>query len=261
MRYAAILLVALALPARAELIPFTDEGDYLAALATRGYGTIEEGFEDDAAWGTVRTTIVGGTHTAPSITHLGLTWTSNNSVSDVTTGHGPALTGEWGFFVLPHGDYANGIGDGFRATSAAAGLLHGAGGWIETNTPFARVNLILDGSRVVNFENVVIGTQHQFLGVIDTDGFLAVEVRETEGTINDQKYIFGDDFTFAVAVPEPSTALLLGLALAACGGWRSLRRHVHPPRTSTGLRRTHGRRRDDQGSGDLPRSVGARDVL
>lgn len=200
----AIVLIAAAESATAEAVAYTSETDYLNALGVLGLPSISESFEDDAAWGSVRSTIVGGNHTAPSITSQGITWTSNNSVSQVTTGPGPARTGDWGFYTLPHGDFANGIGDGFRLT--AAGPLFAVGGWVETNTPFAKVHFIINDSLIVDFDDLQIGTQHQFLGVIDTAGFATLEVREVEGVLEDQKFIFADDFT--IAVPEPSMCVL-----------------------------------------------------
>ena len=48
-----------------------------------------------------------------------------------------------------------------------------------------------DGENCV--DNAIIGTQPEFFGVIDSDGFAAFEFRELEGTIDDAKYIFTDD--------------------------------------------------------------------
>jgi hypothetical protein len=44
-----------------------------------------------------------------------------------------------------------------------------------------------------------LGTAHRFWGVIDTDGITEFEFLETEGTLEDQKFMFADDFTFAAA--------------------------------------------------------------
>lgn len=199
-----IVLVTAAQPGLAAPVAYTSETDYLDALGVIGLPSFAESFEDDAAWGSVRSTIVGGNHTAASVTSQGITWTSNNSVSQVTTGPGPARTGGWGFYSLPHGDFANGIGDGFRLT--AAGPMFAVGGWVETNTPFAKVHFVIDDSLTIDFNDLQIGTQHQFLGVIDTAGFATLEVREVEGVLEDQKLIFADDFT--IAVPEPNACVL-----------------------------------------------------
>jgi hypothetical protein len=179
-------------------VAFTDEAAYLNAINLLPAQTVFEGFEDDAAWGDVRSTIVGGTHTAPAVTSHGMVWSANNDVSQVTTGPGAARTGDWGFYELPHGEYANGIGDGFRVSSPID--LYGVGGWVRTNTPFAEVNFVLDGSTVVDFGDPVIGTQPRFFGVVESLGFHELEVREIEGAAEDQKFIFADDFTIARAV-------------------------------------------------------------
>jgi hypothetical protein len=177
---------------------FTDESTYLDTIGLLTGQFVFEGFEDDAAWGAVRSTIVGGIYTAPAVSSQGLVWSANNDVSQVTTGPAAARTGNWGFFQLPHGDYVHGVGDGFRVDSALD--MYGFGGWVETNTPYAEVNLLLDGVTVLDFGDPVIGTEPQFFGVIDADGFREVEVREIEGSIDDQKYIFADDITIARSV-------------------------------------------------------------
>ncbi len=183
---------------RAQVVEYTDEANFLMDVATQGFIAIQEGFEDDAAWGTVRSTISGGQNTALSITNLGMTWSANNAVSQITTGPGPARTGNWGFFALPHGDYANDVTDGWVGTGGQS--LVAIGGWI-TGTFGGRVNIILDGNEQnpIDFggDNAISGG-HRFLGVINPAGFSSFEIRETEGTIGDQKFLFADDFTFAL---------------------------------------------------------------
>ena len=123
-----LVVVVLAHRAQAEITTYIDETDYLNAIASHGYSTMSEGFEDDAAWGGVRDST-----TAPSVTSQGITWTANNANSGVTTGSGPARTGSWGFFTDPHGDFGDGVGDGWIGTSSQT--LYGVGGWLDTNTP------------------------------------------------------------------------------------------------------------------------------
>lgn len=183
--------------AQPQVTEYTDETAFLADLAAQGFIAVQEGFEDDAAWGTVRSTIIDGNHTAPSINNLGMTWSANNGVSEITTGPGPARTGNWGFYVLPHGDYANNITDGWVGMGAQP--LVAIGGWI-TGTFGGRIDIILDGNEQnpVDFGgDNAMGAGHRFLGIIDSGAFSTFEIRETEGTIGDQKFIFADDFTFA----------------------------------------------------------------
>jgi hypothetical protein len=197
MKIAALLLSLLvaAGTAAAAVTVYTSESAYLAALAGLGHDAVVESFEDDAAWGHVRSTIGGGFHTAPSVTNLGVVWTPNNPNSGVTTGHGPARTGEWGFYEYPHGDFANGVNDGW--VMSAVTVLYGMGGWFETNTFGAQISLTLDGVQVV--QDFPLDYAHQFLGVIETDGFVDCEVREIEAGGDEALYIFADDFTFGVA--------------------------------------------------------------
>lgn len=204
----------------ADILVFNDQPSYVASVLALGFAPVREGFEDDDAWGLVRSTISGGFQTAPSVTHLGITWTSNQANSEVTTGSGAARTGEWGFYSYPHGD-PPAIGDGFTGTSSSP--IYGVGGWIRTNTPPAGISLWLDkglsGEWEVDFQgNDSLDTGHRFFGAINTDGFTRFDFLETEFGNDELKFIFADDFTFAMtAIPEPepwlAIAMLLGLAL------------------------------------------------
>ena len=60
----AAMLLWVAGTAAAQVTKYTDEAAYLAALATLGYSTFQEGFENDAVWGSVRSSIQG-TNSAP----------------------------------------------------------------------------------------------------------------------------------------------------------------------------------------------------
>lgn len=211
----------------AEPKVYLDEASFLNELAAMGYAAVHEGFEDDAAWGAVRSP-----SKAPSVSSQGVVWTSNNLSSEITTGNGPALTGDWGFYSLPHGSYGEPdpgascfnpeeCGDGFRAT-AGNGAFVAHGGWVETNTPFAKLGIYLGnypdnpvdlgetcdppGSENCS-GNDVLGTESKFFGVIDPVGFVQIEYRELEGKLEppgdgDLKYIFADDFYFSLGAGE-----------------------------------------------------------
>jgi len=181
---------------------YLDEAAFLDALGALGLDATPEGFEDDQVWSSARSTVPDGTYTASSVTSLGIRWTANNDAGEITTGPGPARTGDWGFFTLPHGSYLTGVDcylpgsctDGFVGTSSPR--LYGVGGWI---TAFfgSKIEIILDGSRVAGFgDNAGAGNSHKFFGVIDPDGFHSFEFHELEGTIEDAKYIWADDFRF-----------------------------------------------------------------
>jgi len=188
-----ILCLSLSASARSQIVSYTDETAYLHALELRGYIASHESFEDDAAWGDLRSS-----RTAPSNVNLGITWSSSSENNGITTGQGPARTGTWGFFSLPHGDYENGIGDGFSGTGNRP--LVAIGGWLSTNTPTAKVSLFLDGDELNSADfgdNAFLGSQSRFFGVIHPDGFSRFDFRELEGKLENQKFIFADDFTFA----------------------------------------------------------------
>jgi hypothetical protein len=208
----AAMLLWIMVPAHAQVTTYTDEDAYLAALAN----TFQEGFENDAVWGSVRSSIPGEINSAPSITSMGIIWASNHTATnDITTGIGAANTGDWGIYDPDHGFATGTLGqcdvetpppecflhDGVSGTREPGGdTLHGVGGWIRTTTPFARINIILDGATTVDFDNIQLGTAFLFFGLIDTNGFNSFEIRETEGTVGDPKFIFADDFTFSTGL-------------------------------------------------------------
>jgi hypothetical protein len=180
-----------------QIQTYIDETAFLNALGAQGYTGIQEGFEDDGVWGSVRSG-VSGQNTAPSVSNLGITWVSSSPNNEVTTSQGAAHSGNWGFYSLPHGDYENGITDGWRGTGDQP--LVAIGGWVDTNTPVAGIAIFLDGDEQnpADFGDAnALGGQPQFFGVIQPVGFSVFDFRETEGTIGDQKFIFGDDFTVA----------------------------------------------------------------
>jgi len=172
------------------------EASYLAKLTELGYASFQEGFESDAAWGAARQP-----NTQPLVTSQDVGWTPNNLVSGITTGSGPARTGNWGVYELPHGDPTGAptdwLRDGFMGTWIGADSLLAVGGWLTSNTGGAKTRFVLDGVEV-GFANPRLSTLFEFFGIIDTTGFIEFEIYETEGVVQDQEFIFADDFTFAV---------------------------------------------------------------
>jgi hypothetical protein len=211
---------------QAAPVVYLDQAEFTDALVLLGYSPMHEGFEDDAVWGSVRSTISGGFFAADSITHLGIAWTANSLNGKITTGQGAAFTGEWGFYAYPHGSYSNPdpgrdcllpgeCGDGWRGMAMDQSLV-AIGGWVSTNTPPAKLGLYLGNypTNPIDFgetcvppdsenctNNSAVSTASQFWGVIDTDGFTQFEFRELEGKLEidgaDRKNIFADDFWFA----------------------------------------------------------------
>jgi|GEM_PF-2713783 len=192
---------------------YTDEGLFLNALVAHGFTAITESFEDDAVWGAVRSP-----NTAPSVTSKGITWESPIGASQVTTGPGPALHGNYGFFALPHGDYLAGpqcatpgvCTDRWKGTSSQT--LVAIGGWLSAAGQ-GKIDLYLDGD---TNNPVDLGggglTGWRFFGVVAPMGFSTFEFRELEGTNGDAVFIFGDKFTFARLAPDPWADVGNGLA-------------------------------------------------
>ena len=216
-------------------IVYLDETEYLTALS--GYNTIYESFEDDAVW-------VRSPQLTNTTNNQGLTWESNSFGS--TTGEGAAYVGNYGFFSNPHGDDTDSgsycddaqdpipeecwLNDGWIITSETGETLYGIGGWIDSNTGGgAKITFLLDGYDVSgndsdnignwNRDGEDIGTGWTFVGVIETNGFQTVEIRELSGKDAQQEYIFGDSFTIGVsAVPIPAAVWLFASGLLGLVG-------------------------------------------
>ncbi len=187
------------------------EAAFLAKAAELGLAGFSEGFEDDLAWGAARSP-----YTSPAVVSQGVRWTSNHTYdpafNEISSGPGPARTGQWAIFDLDHG-YATGnevtcdvddppghclYHDGWTGTREP-GLppLHGVGGWI-TGTWGAKVGIRLDDAPPIGTEWV--GGGHRFIGAIDARpaGFSRFSFREQDGKIGNAFYVFGDDFTMLV---------------------------------------------------------------
>jgi hypothetical protein len=225
------LLVWFTSQANSAPIVFTNETDYVNALAAGGYVWVQESFEDDEAWGHVRSTIVGGNFTAPTVTNSGIRWTANNDTSQVTTSSGAAQTGGWGVYALPHGNYATGTGCatpgacGDGLVGSAAQVLHGVAAWVRGSYA-SKVALYLNGypgtpvelpevcdssgENCVDYGLLTSGSK--FFGLIEPVGFSSFEFREMEGTLGDQKFLWFDDFTVAFANPPPSRIAAVAMA-------------------------------------------------
>ncbi len=72
------------------------------------------------------------------------------------------------------------------------------GGWF-TGFSGSEIQLILDGDEANPIDLGPVDSGHQFYGVVVDGSFTTFEFREVEGTLEDQKFIFADDFTFALA--------------------------------------------------------------
>jgi len=238
-----------------EIFTCWNETAFLAKAAEFGHPSFSEGFEDDAVWGGARSPF-----TAAGITSQGIHWRANDfdpthidppqappppPPNHITTGPGPARTGQWGFFDLDHG-YAWGsiatcdvevppahclTHDGYTlAPSPGGGLLFGAGGYF-TGGSLPNVGIVLDGDYLNPIGGGFVGG-YQFFGVLTSNplGFAEVQFRELDGKTEQLRLLFADDFTILAqppprpvpALPLPALAALAGLLIAA--GARQLRR-------------------------------------
>lgn len=189
------------------------EASYLAKLTELGYIPVQEGFENDSVWGSVRTP-----DTAESVISMGIKWQTNHPLTNqITTGVGAALTGDWGVYDPEHGyadvtfEYCKTYDDpapecfpndgftGIRETGQSK--LYGVGGFITTvsTQPGPNVDIILDGNLRINMGELP-DTGYHFFGVIDAGdtGFNQFQFQEIDGKVTQRLHIFGDDFTFAV---------------------------------------------------------------
>jgi len=173
---------------------YTDETAFVGAIS--GYTSFEEGFEDDGAWELSREP-----EAVASVASQGVTWASNHPANEITTGSGAAQTGGFGIYSNPHGDQdvpnpTDFIEDGFSGTSGDT--LVAVGGWF-TGFFGSKIQLVVDGDEANPIDLGTLDSTYKFYGAVVDAGFTTFEVREIEGTWEDQKFIFADDFTLAVA--------------------------------------------------------------
>ena len=234
-----------------EIFTCWNETAFLAKAAELGHPSFTEGFEDDAVWGVTRSSL-----TAAGITSQGIDWRANDfdpthvdppaappppPPNHITTGPGPARTGQWGFFDRNHGYAWGSLGvcdveippahchlhDGYTlAPSVGAGPLFGAGGYF-TGGGLPNVAIVLDGDYLNPIGGGFAGG-YQFFGVLTSNplGFAEVQFREIDGKTEQLRLLFSDDFTILAEPPPqpvpglwlPTAAALVVLLLAAGAG-------------------------------------------
>ena len=226
--------------ANAVPVVYTNEALFLADLATLGYSSIHESFEDDVVWAESRNTISSPGST-PSVISQGIKWTSNYAGNNIATGDvgGSAPDGLFAIYSLPHGMtqdsglycdsaqdpdipiecYQN---DGLKVESGTGDTLYAFGGRIDTANG-GKVTFLLDGVDINGNDTDNIDNWQRegepadnwkFVGVIDTDGFISAELRELRGKDFQQVLLFSDDFSIGVAtVPVPVAGTVAGISL------------------------------------------------
>jgi len=235
-------LILLAGSTNAATTVYTNEALYLSDLASLGYVSIAESFENDTAWEKSRNSIVAPGRT-PSVISKGITWTSNYPQNEIATGDvgGSAPDGVFAIYSLPHGMttdsglycdsqedpdisiqcYQN---DGLKITSAAGETLYALGGRVDSNTGTPKITFLLDGVDINgNATDNIDNWQREgdftngwsFVGVIDTDGFQTAEIRELRGKDYQQGLLFADDFTIGASSAPAQATVMPGGYLAA----------------------------------------------
>lgn len=212
----------------AEPVVYTDRAAFLAELDALGIARVAESFENDTVWAASRNSIVAPGST-PSVTSKGILWTSNYAQNNIATGDvgGSAPGGTFAIYSLPHGMttdsglycdsaedpdipiqcYQN---DGLKIESALGENLYAFGGRIDTANS-GKVTFLLDGIDINgndsdNLDNWQregdFADSWSFVGVIDTDGFLAAELRELRGKDYQQVLLFADAFVIGVSAAD-----------------------------------------------------------
>ena len=185
------------------------EAPFAALLMDLDYSRFQEGFEDDAAWGALREPVQ-----VKSATSQGITWTANAVGNQITTGDGPARTGNWGIYDPDHGS-ATGLPaqcdidnppetclfrDGFTGTrTAGQSALTAVGAYFQGSTQ-PNLKLILDKGTPISLGRL-FSPEHQFFGAVDTTGFTSFRVEEVDGKVGNERLVFADDFIFATGDP------------------------------------------------------------
>lgn len=240
------LLLGLAGVSNAASVVYTDRGQFLTELASLGYSAIHESFENGTVWADSRNSIVNP-GSIPLVTSQGLIWTSNYAQNELATGDvgGSAPDGGFAIYSLPHGMTTDGPlncdsaedpnipevcfqNDGLKVESESGDKLYAFGGRIDTANS-GKITFLLDGVDINgNATDNIDNWQREgdpadnwaFVGVIDTEGFLSVELRELRGKDYQQVLLFADDFTIAaMPVPVPAAAWLFGTCLIGLMGF------------------------------------------
>ena len=198
-----------ALPSQAVQTTYTDEATYFADLASQGYISVADGFEDNDFWGLLETDL------APNVTSQGVTWTGLGG--GVTLKRAVERSGDWGLESSPPGWPI----DGFLASSSEP--LYGVGGWVKAGNAGSGgqndVSISINGSPLLDEGFGAPTSNYVFWGIIDSAGINSIQL-ETEPVeppepgsgdpMEPSKTLFFDDFTFgftaAPSLREPGIA-------------------------------------------------------
>lgn len=223
-------------------VPATDaaaRAAFMSALGAAGYATFSEDFTDPV-WDAARSSVVGGTVAVASIANQGITW--HSSFGDfITTSVDSSGVAPWHIYSIGGSvqEPLHAVPDTLFGQSSQ--VLYGLGFWISGGPPEkGKLNVILDGTRVVKFEQIIgydsssppepiketlrLSSHKRFYGLMDPQGFTQYQLLEIEGVPEDQVLMWTTAYTVAF-VPEPSATLgtAAGLVVFGCAAARRRR--------------------------------------
>lgn len=210
----ALAVLWMACPSRlaAAVERYKTEAEYLNRLAQLGHVALVEDFEG-SDWDGLRSVYPNQNVALSNITRR-VTWSS--------AGHDLWPTGEPSY-ITTNPNWARGDGWGIFDTYLAStirirvpDLIYGVGLWVDTNPDLQDAGFLFPGRTTANDPGFVLpgfgamypgdngGTGHQFIGIIDPDGFTEVIVTGTlevneEGLLEGGAVFGSDDYTLAVA--------------------------------------------------------------
>lgn len=178
-------VLALSVPAaRAVVVTYETEADFLAALDSAGLTAVHESF-DGPAWDGVRT-FYPDFQTAPAITSHGVTWTGRpgNAVTTNTN------WGRSGFGIFEYQIVGFSASELFGTTDQP---IYAVGLFVSSNPIYGDMSIEVNGQS----SNPILVTDNTFIGLIDLDGLTSFRVYDFEG-----EHVWGaDDAVFGVSTP------------------------------------------------------------
>lgn len=204
----------------AQVERYKEESVFLARLAELGLEVLGEGFESPA-WDGTRSPDPFDPLMMPEVLSQGVLWepaakdvfgdTWSTRPHGLSTNHNWARSGSWGLFENHNGEW-------YPTTIrvSAPTVIYALGGWFDTNPDGQSAGFLFEGRMTANEPGYVlpgIGAMypgdnpsygHEFVGIVDPDGFGAVVLTGTleinEKGVLEGGIIYGcDDFLIGVA--------------------------------------------------------------
>lgn len=184
-RAAYLVTFILTASAIAAPIEYDNEAEFLADLAMLPDAQVYNEDFEGSPWDEFRFPLA-----TSEVTVSGVTWSGNEPLS---TNENWARTG-FGLFTV----YVPPVLTADEFYGSSERTMYAIGGYFDSNADFSDVVIEIDG--IFGAEGLAF-FPHQFIGVIDPDGFHSFRIHDP-----DQEHVLGaDDFTIAIA-PEPCLA-------------------------------------------------------